>query len=1173
MDKTLKKYHVMNNALGWLIGIIACVVYIMTAEATASWWDCGEYTATAVKLQVGHPPGAPTFQVFGRLFSMFTTPENAAFAVNVMSAVASGLGIMFLFWTITLLGKKLLKPEELALNNAKVWAVFASGVVGALAYTFSDTYWFSAVESEVYAMSSFFTAVVFWAVLKWEEQADDKHSMRWIILICFLVGIAIGVHLLNLLTIPAIVYVVYYKKFPRSTKGFILSGVISLVILAVVLWGVIPGIVNLSCDFDVFFVNKLHMGFNSGTIVFFLLIALFIGWGIWNNSQLKRPSKTVNIVVIALIFVLLFFAKIGAGNFSFGYFLVLLLLGVVAYFIVRGRNREVINASLLGFLVLVIGYSTFFILVIRANTNTPLNENAPKDAVAMRAYLGREQYGETPLLTGPYYTAGNPNGVEEDYSKYIRSTDALGRDYYKVAAHAQKYKYDERHTGFFPRMYSPDNDRKHPMYYKFWAGEPPMGQKPTFAQNLTFFHRYQLGWMYWRYFMWNFAGRQNDIQGHHFDDNVVEYADATGERHREHKSSVNYTDGNWISGINFVDEHRLGPQDDIPADLANNKARNKYYMLPLLLGMLGLIYHCVKSRQDAFVVFLMFFMTGLAIAIYLNMPPCQPRERDYAFVGSFYFFAVWIGLGVYALFDWLSNRFEKNERNIYLIAGAVCIVLGLLFNGAWFILSMVGVVLVLVSVVTLPKMAALPLAFVLSMSVPVIMCAENWDDHDRSEKTAARDFARNYLGLIDKNGILITFGDNDTFPLWYAQEVEEFRTDVRIYNYTLSGMHWYIEQLYSKLYESDPLPFTLSKDMYGLGHEIFVLNPDGPRMEVTDALQMVMDNRDQYVRKDRGSDSIIYVPTNKFQITLNKQKLVANGIIDAAQADTIPGVITFDVNMPRGYLMRSEMAMLDFLGTNRFERSVNIMNVSYISRVFPVVEYYSIDDGMVSMLVPYPVAGGGRFSYTDRTVDYFLKGMRRDDGSYVPLQWGNLNSDIYVDPVSKNMGDVQRQSLIMLSFQQLRKGDTLSAQKLMEQRATFFPKKNFPNDRYAVTAMYVYLMMNDQVHAYETMCDIFDYYMQRINYANRFPSDKYNDMRHFSEDGYYLLYQMVMYRNHNTVASPFTGRPEGLSLSESGEKAFTAADAGNAARLKAIDEFAASATFRNEIMPAFAAAR
>ena len=1162
MDKTLKQYHLVNNAMGWLIGIIACAVYIMTAEATASWWDCGEYIATAYKVQVGHPPGAPTFQILGRLFSLFTDPYHAAFAVNVMSAVASGLGIMFLYWTITLLGKKLLKPEEITLGNTKVWAVFAAGVVGALAYTFTDTYWFSAVEGEVYAMSSFFTAVVFWAILKWEEQSDDRHSLRWLILISFLVGMAIGVHLLNLLTIPAIVYVVYFKKYPKTTvKGFIVSGVISLVILAAVLWGVIPGIVNLSCDFDVFFVNKLHLGFNSGTVVFFLLVALFIAWGVWNNSHFKRPSKTVNIIVIAVIFAFLFFAKIGAGSFSFGYFVVLLALAAATWYILKGKNHVVTNAALMSLLMLVVGYSTFFILVIRANTNTPLNENAPKDAVAMRAYLGREQYGSTPLFSGPYYTAGNPIDAKNDYAKYIRSKDGEGRDYYKVASYAQEFVYNENHTGVFPRMYSNSNDgsRQHPLYYRYWAGDPPVGQKPTFAQNMTFFHRYQMGWMYWRYFMWNFAGRQNDIQGHHFDDN-------TGMQ-GVHYPTINYTDGNWISGINYVDEHRLGPQTNLPDVLANNKARNKYYMLPLLLGMLGLIYHCIKNRKDAFVVFTMFFMTGLAIAIYLNMPPRQPRERDYAFVGSFYFFSVWIGLGVYALYDWLSTKFEKKERNYYLIGGVVCLLLGFLLNGAAFILAMIGAVLIVVSFVKVPKAVALPLAFVLSMTVPVILGAENWDDHDRSQKTAARDFAKNYLGLADKNSVVITFGDNDTFPLWYIQEVEGWRTDVRILNYTLSGMYWYVEQLYNKLYESEALPFTFPKELYGLGHELYVYNPDGPRMEVTDALQAVVNNRKQYVRADRGSDSVIYLPTNKFKITLDKPKLVANGIITAAQADTIPDYIAFDVNIPRrGYLMRNEMMMLDFLGTNRFERAVSIMNTSYIREVFPVVDQYSIDDGMLSLLVPYPVAGG-QYYYTERTKDYFLKGIPDGNGGYTPLKWGNLNKDIYIDhAVSKNMGDVQRQTFVLLSNQLLVEGDTNAAKQMLEMREEYFPASNYPNDRFAVMMIFAYSHVGEQVKAYDILCDVFDYYRQQLAYAKQFPADKAYGVERMTADASYYLFQTVQMRQHGMLRNPFDSRPE-MPLTEEGEKAFVAADPNNAERLKAIDDFAKSPTYLNEIVP------
>ncbi|MBQ4377361.1 MAG: DUF2723 domain-containing protein, partial [Bacteroidales bacterium] len=565
----MKQYHLANNIIGWLVCIAACTVYVLTAEATASWWDCGEYIATAFKLQVGHPPGAPTFQLIGRLFSMFSDPTTAAFAVNVMSALCSGFTILFLFWGITLLGKHLLPdPKNPSLKDFRTWGVFAAGVVGAMAYTFSDTFWFSAVEGEVYAMSSMFTSLVFWAILKWEEQADDPRSLRWLILICLLVGVAIGVHLLNLLTVPAIVYVVYFRKFPKTTvKGFIISGIISVLLLAVILWGIIPGIVNVDSAFDVFFVNGLGLPFNSGTIFFFVVLTALCVFGLWFTSP-------------------------------------------------RKKNKPIANAAILGFVMLLVGYSTFFLLVIRANTNTPLNENAPKDAVALRAYLGREQYGDTPLFRGQYYTAGDPIAAEDGYTKYIRGSEN-GKDRYIAVDHAQKFIYRSQHTGTFPRMYSNDKGRQHPQFYEYWAGKVRGDRKPSGAQNLKFFQGYQMNWMYWRYFMWNFAGRQNDIQGHHFNDD----------------GTIDYLSGNWICGIKAIDEARLGPQGNMPDYLKNNKARNRYYLLPLLLGLIGIVYHTMRNKKDAFIVLIMFVMTGIAIGIYLNMPPRQPRERDYAFVG------------------------------------------------------------------------------------------------------------------------------------------------------------------------------------------------------------------------------------------------------------------------------------------------------------------------------------------------------------------------------------------------------------------------------------------------------------------------------------------------------------------------------------------------------------
>ncbi|MCR4659766.1 MAG: DUF2723 domain-containing protein [Bacteroidales bacterium] len=984
----MKQYHLANNIIGWVICAIACAVYVLTAEATASWWDCGEYIATAFKLQVGHPPGAPTFQLIGRMFSMFSDPTTAAHAVNVMSALCSGFTILFLFWGITLLGKHLLPdPKKPSLKDPRTWAVFAAGVVGALAYTFTDTFWFSAVEGEVYAMSSFFTAVVFWAILKWEEQSDDPRSLRWLILICLLVGVAIGVHLLNLLTVPAIVYVVYFKKWPKTTlKGFIISGVVSVVLLAVILWGIIPGIVNVDSAFDVFFVNTLGLPFNSGTIFFFVLLAAAVVWGLWYTHKKGKP---------------------------------------------------IANAALLGFTMLVVGYSTFFVLVIRANTNTPLNENAPKDAVAMRAYLGREQYGDTPLLTGQFYTAGRPIDVKQGYTKYVKGKDERGKDRYIAVSHAQKYVYRQNHTGVFPRMWSDDAKRGHPKFYEYWAGKVRGDHKPTGSQNLKFFNRYQLGWMYWRYFMWNFAGRQNDIQGHYFNED----------------GSRDYIDGNWISGIKFIDEARLGPQDNLPDHLKNNKARNTYYLLPLILGIIGLVYHCVKNKKDAFIVFIMFFMTGLAIAIYLNMPPKQPRERDYAFVGSFSFFAIWIGLAVMGLAEWITKAL-KNEKLYKLV---------------------------------------LPVVFVLGMAgAPVILAAENWDDHDRSEKYAARDFAQNYLGSVKKNGILVTFGDNDTFPLWYAQEVEGTRTDVRILNYTLSGMYWYVEQLFNKLYDSDPLPFTLPKSYYGLGRDVmYIMDRSNDYLEVSDVLAMVRDHPDRFTIEQRG-EKLMYLPTKRFKITLDVDALVREGIITEEEAARVNPEIRWEVN--KGNLYRHELMMLDILGTNKFMREINIMNPGYIRDVFPLVDRYSVQEAMNFKLIPY-ARNAADSRYTPTSADYFMHGR---DGE--PLKWGNLNSDIYIDPVSDNMVTAQRQTFIVLSSELYARGDTVKARQLLDLCEEMFPVRNFPRNVYAI---YIYtgnqnyldvIRLYRELYGVERAREIwqqaYEYYCQDAAYYSQFRGTK-----------------------------------------------------------------------------------
>ena len=1009
----MKKYHLVNNVIGWVIGIIACAVYLMTAEPTASWWDCGEYIATADKLQVGHPPGAPTFQVIGRLFTMLM-PNNPAFAINAMSAISSGLSIMFLFWTITLFGKKIvgLKPGEIDIKDSRVWAVFASGIVGSLAYCFSDTFWFSAVEGEVYAMSSFFTAVVFWAVLKWEEQADQPHALRWLILISFLIGTAIGVHLLNLLAIPAIVYVYYFKRWEKTTvKGFILSGIISVVLLALILFLIIPYIVNWAGAIEVFFVNSLGFPFNVGTIFYFVVLVGLIIFGIWYTYK---------------------------------------------------KNKPVWNTVILSLLFLLVGYSTFFILVIRSNANTPINENAPKDAVALRAYLGREQYGSTPLFYGQYFTAGDPIGVDEGYTKYVKGKDENGKDRYVEAAKTLDYKFRPEECGVFPRMYSNDGRLQHAKFYKLWS-KTPGNRKPTMGENLKYFFRYQVNFMYWRYFMWNFVGRQNDVQGHYFND------DGTRD----------YINGNWISGIGFLDEARLGPQNNMPDYLAKNKARNTYYFLPLLLGICSVVFHWMKNKKDWFIVFLLFFMTGLAIVIYLNQPPRQPRERDYAYAASFYAFAIWIGLGVMALAEWLQ-KLKLNHR-----ISTIVVFLATLFL------------------------------------VPGIMAKENWDDHDRSQKYAARDFANNYLNSVRKNGILITYGDNDTFPLWYTQEVEGTRSDVRILNYTLAGMYWYVEQLHNTLYESQNLPFTLPKEFYGLGRDVSYLMPRTTEyLEVSDVLEAIKNNPDLFMQYTQQGEKALVIPTNRFKITLDKPALVKNGIITQACADTIPDEIRWEIK--KQGLYRHELMILDIFGTNKFQREICMLNPDYIKDVIPFISHYNEQVGMVYRILPYST-NSSRAVNLDETYDFYMNGEK--DGT---MLWGNLaNPDVYVAPVSYNMGVVQRQTWALLAQNFIDKGllqlryvqnghDSIvrkvtdesqiqKAKNILALSEKYFPNENFPRDRFTIFFIDVYSQVGDTAMAKEYLNDISHYYEQELKYFAQFKGEKAKGVRRYMDESVQIL--------------------------------------------------------------------
>ncbi len=992
----MKKYSLINNVLGWVVFLIASVVYLVTAEPSASWWDCGEYIATAYKLQVGHPPGAPTFQLFGRIFSLFAGGDvtKVAYMVNAMSAICSGLTILMLFWTITMLAKKLIaKTQEI--TTSQMIAIFGSGVVGALAYAFSDTFWYSAVEGEVYAMSSFFTALVFWVILKWESQADDKHNLRWIILITFLIGISIGVHLLNLLAIPAMVYVFYFKKYPNTTKkGFIWAGILSVLLVAVIMYFIIPMIVSLAGKFEIFFVNSIGLPFNSGTIIYFIIIIGLIVWGLKYSKDKVKP---------------------------------------------------LLNTIILSFLFLLIGYSTFFILVIRANSNTPINENAPKDAVALLTYLNREQYGSTPVFYGTYYTA-QPNGSKTS-SKYTK--DKASKKYIKESA-GLEYTYAPEDNTVFPRMYSAQEE-KHIVFYKYWAGING-DRKPTFAENLTYFFRYQVNHMYWRYFMWNFAGRQNDIQSFGVNHSNID---------PESNGTKDLINGNWISGIKFIDEMRLGPQSNLPKEMANNPGRNTLFFLPLLLGIAGLIYQFKKDKKDAFVVFLLFFMTGLAIVLYLNQHPTQPRERDYAYAGSFYAFAIWIGLGVYGLYDWLKK--VKLPENIKAIS---------------------------VSVICL-------------VAVPVLMAFQEWDDHDRSGRYMAREFARNYLESCEKDAILITFGDNDTFPLWYIQEVERVRPDVRILNFTLSGMHWYVEQLYNKLYDSEKLPFTLPKEYYRMGLNASLVYPSTDQtVELRDALKSFTTDPNTTMFIQNG-DSVKVLLYNNFRISTDKDTMTFSIPVDSKQGRQIA---------------RNDLMLLDILATNAFKRPIYTMSPSYFTKLIPNINEYVQQEGLVYRITPKPQSGNIAL---EKTNNLFLN----------KFQWGGIKDPkTYLeDAVTINNSRNMRQQHMFIARNYSARGQKDKAIKILDKALQEFPSSKIYFDRYDLQFAEQYCANGQMKKGEDMFNQIVDLYINDIKYYNRFTGSKARNVASVKNEALQYLamtYSLAETYNLTNVLNKIKSIPE-----------------------------------------------
>ena len=1001
----MKQYNKINNLVGWLTFAVAAFTYCMTIEPTASFWDCPEFITTGYKLEVGHPPGAPFFMLTANLFSQFASDATqVAKMVNIMSALMSAACILFLFWSITHLTKKLICPDDKEMTTGKLITIMGSGLVGALAYTWSDTFWFSAVEGEVYAYSSLFTAVVFWLILKWENRANEPHSDRWLILIAYLTGLSIGVHLLNLLCIPAIVLVYYYKKNPNANlKGSLIALAGSMILVAVVLYGIVPGIVKVGGWFELLFVNDFGLPFNTGVIIYMIILAASIIWGVYESYAVKS-RKRMNISFLTTV------GLLGIPFYGHGWssvFIGIIVLAILAIYLFANIGEKyrvsarTLNTSLLAMMMIVVGYSSYAVIVIRSSANTPMDQNSPEDIFTLGEYLGREQYGTRPLFYGQTYASkpalkptegGCVYDVEEGAPVYQRKEKERPdeKDSYEIVRHKTEYKYAQ--NMLFPRMYSD----AHAQAYEDWlggvegrqvpydqCGEMIMVKIPTQWDNIKFFFIYQLNYMYWRYFMWNFAGRQNDIQGQ-------------GEI--EH--------GNWITGISFIDNMLIGDQTLLPSELKNNKGHNVFYCLPLILGLIGLFWQAYKGEkgiQQFWIVFFLFFMTGLAIVLYLNQTPQQPRERDYAYAGSFYAFAIWIGLGVAAIAEYLSKKI--NEKPAAILASVVCLL------------------------------------------VPVQMVSQTWDDHDRSDRYTCRDFGQNYLNSVPEKGnpILFTNGDNDTFPLWYNQETEGVRTDVRVCNLSYLQTDWYIDQMRRPAYDSPSVPINWNRIDYVSGHneavyvrpdamptilEFYKKNPEEAAKEFGDNPYELKNILEHWVRSPK--EDLQMIPTDSIVIKLDKEAIKRSGMLTP---DSIPEYMHISLKGKR-VLYKSELMMLEMLANTNWERPM-YMAITVGSDNHLNLTNNFLQEGLAYRITPFDNAKLGRRLDSEKMYDNLMN----------KFKFGGIdNPDIYLDETVLRMCDTHRRMFVQLTSQLIKEGKKDKALKALDYCEKVIPSTTVPHD-------------------------------------------------------------------------------------------------------------------------------
>ena len=1011
----MKNFKLWNVVCGWLVFAIAAATYLLTMEPTASFWDCGEFIVSAHKLDVGHPPGAPFFMLLGHFFSLFASDaSHVAMCVNALSALASAFTILFLFWTITALGRKLVRNNDTQplYNSTQSYtltqgiALLGAGFVGSLAYTFSDTFWFSAVEGEVYALSSLFTAVVFWLILKWEEHADEEGSDKWLILIAYLMGLSIGTHLLNLLTIPAIVLVYYFRRHDFSWKGVCAAFGVSVAILAVILYGIIPGVPTIAGWFELLFTNVLGCPFNTGLAVYLVLMAMALVWAIWESYCVIDKEETINNRTI-ISFVL---AMALAGIPFIKESALIGILLIITMLVVLFLKKEVIPARWLNTIatmvaVVVIGYASYAAIVIRSNADTPMDQNSPDNVFSLKYYLNREQYGDTPLFYGQTYNAPVKLEVKgqmcipvekQGHAQYAPAPKKDGeKDRYVITGYKTSYEYMDEFKMLFPRMHS--GQPSHIQAYKEWAnvegkkirydycGQTKTEYCPTFMENIKFFFSYQVNFMYWRYFMWNFSGRQNDLQS---------YGDLTK--------------GNWITGIPFIDNALLGDQSKLPTELKENKGHNVYYMLPLILGLIGLCWQLGKrnnegKNKDGYrsfaIVFLLFFLTGLAIVVYLNQTPYQPRERDYAYAGSFYAFCIWIGLGVMAIID-LINRVIKNDKAQTVVAAIAVLVI---------------------------------------LLVPAQMASQNWDDHDRSNRYAARDFGANYLKSCDKEAIIFCNGDNDTFPLWYNIEVEEERNDVRACNLSYLQTDWYISQMKRPYYNSPALPISWDYEdfMPGKNEVVWVENRLNAPLEVKKAFQFLHSTDPRTKRDGEG-----YIPTDQlYVLSPDSQKI--------------------NFKKARRFT-RSEMMVMEMLSTNQWKRPIYFavtIGEDYHLGLNPYLEL----TGMAYRITPERSADGKPRVNTEVMYDNMLN----------KFKYGNINiPGIYIDENTMRMCRTHRMMFCQLAEALYDEGKYDKALNVLDFAEEMLPGFNVPYDYTSASMASLYYAMDEIEKANAIMIDV-----------------------------------------------------------------------------------------------------